>query len=92
MRLPSGDLAETDEDNAKVFAKHFGKLLNNNKIINNNVLNNMDSRDVMYKLELPPSWKEFVEAVKVLTNYKAPGINEVPPNVFKAMSPENLKV
>ena len=66
MRLPSGELAETDEDNAKVFAKHFGKLLNNKKIINNNVLNNMDSRDVMYKLELPPSWKEFVEAVKDL--------------------------
>ena len=42
MRLPSGDLAETDEDNAKVFAKHFGKVLNNKKSINNNVLNNIN--------------------------------------------------
>ena len=25
MRLPSRDLAETDEDHAKVFVKHFGK-------------------------------------------------------------------
>ena len=37
MRLPSGDLAETDEDNAKVFVKHFGKVLNNKKSIKNNV-------------------------------------------------------
>ena len=57
MRLPSGDLAETDEDNAKVFAKHFGKVLNNRKIIHNNVLNDIDSREVMYELDVPPSWK-----------------------------------
>ena len=38
MRLPSGDLSETDEDNAKVFVQNFGKVLNNKKSINNNVL------------------------------------------------------
>ena len=47
MRLPSGDLAETDEDNAKVFVKHFGKVLNNKNSINNNVLNNINSSEVM---------------------------------------------
>ena len=41
MRLPSGDLAETYEENAKVFAKHFGKVLNNKKRINNNVMNDI---------------------------------------------------
>ena len=55
MRLPSEDLAETDEDNAKVFVKHFGKVLNNKKCINNNVLNNINSREGMYELEAPPS-------------------------------------
>ena len=34
MRITSGDLAETDEDNAKVFLKHFEKVLNNKKSIN----------------------------------------------------------
>ena len=91
MRLPSGDLAETDEDNAKVFVKHFGKVLNNNNSINNNVLNNINSHEVMNELNVPPSWKEFTEAVKDITNNKAPGLNGVPPNTFKAMSPENLK-
>ena len=47
MRIPSGDLAETDEDNVKVFAKHFGKVLNKKKSIHNNVLNNINSREVM---------------------------------------------
>ena len=92
MRLPSGDLAETDEENAKVFAKHFGRVLNNKKSINDKVLNDINSREVMNELDVPPSRKEFTEAVKDLTNNKSPGINGVPPNAFKAMSPENLKV
>ena len=55
MRLPSGDLAEMDEENAKVFAKHFGKVLNNKKNINNKVLNDIKSREVMNELDVPPS-------------------------------------
>ena len=57
MRLPLGDLSETDEDNAKVFAKHFGKVLNNKKSIQKNALNNINSREVMYELDAPPSCK-----------------------------------
>ena len=57
MRIPSGDLAEKYEDNAKVFAKHFGKVLKNKKIIYKNVLNNITSREVMYELDVRPSWK-----------------------------------
>ena len=83
MRLPSEDLAETDEDNAKLFVKHFRKVFKNKKSINNNVLNNINSREVMNKLDVPPSWKEFTEAVKYLTNNKAPGLNGVTPNAFK---------
>ena len=57
MRLPSGELAETDKYNAKVSAKHFGKVLNNKKSIHNNVLNNINSREVMYELDAPTSSK-----------------------------------
>ena len=84
MRLPSGDMAETDDENAKVFAKHFGKVLNNKKSINNKVLNDINSREVMNELDVPPSWKEFIEAVKDLTTDKAPSLNGGPPNAFKA--------
>ena len=75
-----------------MFAKHFGKVLNNKKSINNKVLNDINSREVMTALDVPPSWKEFIEAVKDITKDKAPGLDGVPPNDFKAMSPENLKV
>ena len=92
MRLPSGDFAETDKDNSKMIVKHSGKVLNNKKSINVNVLNNINLCEVMNELDIPPYWKEFIEAVKDITNNKAPGLNEVPPNAFTAMSPENLKV
>ena len=91
MRIPLGDLAETDEDNAKVSANHFGKVLNNKKSIHNNVLNNINSRKVMYELDVPPFWKEFTEAANDLINNKASGLNSVPPNASKAMYPKNLK-
>ena len=80
-----------DEEIAKVFAKHFGKVLNKKKSINNKVLNDINSREVMNELDGTPSWKEFTEAVKDITNNKAPGLNGVPPNAFKEMSPDNLK-
>ena len=92
MRLLSVDIAEADEDNAKVFAKHFGKVLNNKKSINSNVLNKIKSREVMYELDVHNSWREFTEAVKNITNNKSPGLNGSPPNAFKTMSPKNLKV
>ena len=41
------NLAKTDKENYKVFAKHFVKVLNNKKSIQNNVLNDIDSREVM---------------------------------------------
>ena len=47
LRFPLGDLAETDKDNAKVFARYFGKVLNKKKSIHNNVLNNIDSCEVI---------------------------------------------
>ena len=46
----------------------------------------------MFEMDVPPSWKEFTEAVNDLTNEKSPGLNGVHPNTFKAMSPKNLKV
>ena len=57
MRLPSGDLSETDEENSKVFPKHFGKALNNKKNIHNNILNDIYPHEVMSELDVPPSCK-----------------------------------
>ena len=39
MRLPSGNIAENDEENVSVFANHFKKVLNNNKSTDTTVIN-----------------------------------------------------
>ena len=41
MRLPSGDLAENDEENVRVFAEHFSKVFNNHKKTDKNVINDI---------------------------------------------------
>ena len=73
-----------------VFAGHSSKVLNYMKPTNTSVINGIHLREAMQELDLPPEWAEFTIAVVVLTNNKAPGLNGVPPNSFKAMTEENL--
>ena len=58
-------------------------MLNKKKVINNNVLNNINSQEVMNDLDVSPSWKEFKEAVKDLTNNKASGLMDYLPTPSK---------
>ena len=44
----------------------------------------------MSELDDEPTWAEFMTAVVELTNDKAPGLNNVPPNAFKAMDEDSL--
>ena len=91
MRLPSGNLAENDEENVSVFANHFNKLLNNHKTTDKTVINKINLQEVMVELDNPPLWTEYILAIQELTNDKSPGLNGVPPNAFKSMSEENLR-
>ena len=84
MRLPSGNLVENDEENVSLFANHFKKVLNNHKLIDTTVINEIDLREVMEELDDPPLWTENICAIQELTNDKSPGLNGVPPNAFKS--------
>ena len=44
----------------------------------------------MSELDDEPTWYKFMTAVVELTNYKAPGLNTVPPTAFKAMDKDSL--
>ena len=90
MILPSGSLAENEEENVSVFSNHFKKVLINHKLKDTTVINDIDLREVMEDLDDPPLWKEFICAIQELINDKSPGLNVVPPNVFNSMSEENL--
>ena len=86
MRLSSGRLAENDEENVRVFSSHFKKMLNNHKPTDREVVNEIELREVMRELDVPPSWAEFICAITELTNNRAPGLNGIPPNAFTLMN------
>ena len=91
MRLPTGRLTENDEVNVSVFTSHLKKVLNKHKPADKAVINDIGLREVTRELDVPPSWAEFICAIKELTNDKDPGPNGVPPNAFKSMLEENLR-
>ena len=44
----------------------------------------------MVELDTEITWEELKKAVTKLANGKSPGLNEVPPDAFKALSEQNL--
>ena len=68
MRLSSGNLAENDEENVSVFANHFKKVLNNHKMTDTTVINEINLREVMGELYDPPLWTEYISALHLI-NY-----------------------
>ena len=46
----------------------------------------------MLELDTPISWNELQTAVTKLSNGKSPGLNEVPPDAFKALDDDNLHI
>ena len=47
-------------------------------------------REVMQEIDQPISWNELKMSVIKLTNNKAPWLNKVPPNAYKALNDDNL--
>ena len=90
MQLPNRELTMTDAENASVFGPHFHRVFNNHIPIDWPVLDNINQKDVMYELYHPISWDEINQVTTKLANYKAQGINGVPPNEFKALNNVNL--
>jgi hypothetical protein len=86
LKLPNGKLAETDAENASVMHPHLNKVYNNKRQPEYTVLDLIEQCTIMEELDTPFTWKEFSNAVNVngLKNCKAPGLNGVPPEAFKA--------
>ena len=64
MRLPSGSLAENDEENVSVFASYFKKVLYNHKLTEKIVINYIHLLEVMGELNVPPSGTEFIRPIQ----------------------------
>ena len=90
MQLTNGELATTDAENASVIVPQFHRVFNNNRLIDWTVLDKINQREVMDKLDQPSSWEEIKKAPTQLANDKSPGLNGVLPNAFKALDGANL--
>ena len=54
------------------------------------MLDKIKKREAMNKLYQPISWDEIKKSTKKLANDKAPGLNGVPSNAFKALNDANI--
>ena len=90
MRLPDGNTAKTDAQNAYVLGPQFSKVFCADRPIGWSALDEVRQRDVTQEIYQPISWDELKAAVTNLTNDKAPGLNKLPHNAFKALNNDNL--
>ena len=54
------------------------------------MLDKINQREVMDELDHTISWYEINKSTTKLANNKSPGLNDVPPNAFKAIDNANL--
>ena len=80
----------TDAENASICGPHVHRVFNNHIPIDWPVLYKIKQRYVMDELDHPISWGEIKTSTTKLKENKAPGLNVVPPNAFKALNDVNL--
>ena len=90
MRLPNGKLATTDAKNASILAPHFERVYTAHRPITWDVINDIHQRDILFKIDEPIEWDEFIQAIRKIYNDKPPGLNEVPPDAYKILSNQKL--
>ena len=89
---PDENLATTDAENASVLAPHLEHVYTNHQPVNIPALEDITPRDTIEGINYPIEWEEIKFAVRELPNNKSPGLNDVPPGAFKALSDQNLDI
>ena len=90
LRLPNGDLATNDAENASVMGPHLARVHQAHRPVNFTVLRGILQRLMIPKLDVPIKWAELKEAIRKSANGKSTGLNDVPPDAFKALDDTNL--
>ena len=75
FKLPNGNLAVTDAENASILGPHFKRVYTNHRKIDWAVLDNILQRLTMLELDAEITWEYFKKAVTKLANRKSPGLN-----------------
>ena len=90
MRLPNITLVTNDARNASVLAPHFERVYTRDRPITWEALDDIPTRHTVEGINQLIKWEEVKFAVRKLANGKSPGLNDVPPDAFKALSDQNL--
>ena len=90
--LPSGDLASNDVQNASVMVPHLSKVYSNHRPVTWEVTNGIEQRYTVPDIDHSIKWEEIKLAIAKLANEKSPGLNDVPPDAFKALSNQNIDI
>ena len=70
---------------------HFEKVYTDHRPIDWKVLLDIEQRTTSRELDASISWVELRKAIAKLANGKSPGLNDVPPDAFKALTDGNLR-
>ena len=90
LRLTNGELAANDAENASVMGPHIEKVYRNQRPVDWSALQGLLQRTSMLKPDNLISWEEVKLAVSKSSNGKSLGLNDVPPDAFKALDNQNL--
>jgi hypothetical protein len=92
MKMENGKLANNDKENMEVMATHFTKVSNTCRNYRSDAAKLIEKRETFDSMKKSITWKEFKIAVVKLQNDKSFGVKGVPPNAFKSMDAENLRI
>jgi len=85
MKLESDELASNAKENMSIFSMHFHKVLNNNKTVDDSVLDLIEQKPCLTAIDLPITFREVKHAINKLKKGKAAGLNGIPTEALKAM-------
>lgn len=83
-------LKEKSEINER-WKEHFSTLLNRPSSVSPEALDLIPQKPVIDSLDLPPTLDEVEKAIKQTSSGKAPGMDGIPAEVYKAVGPEALE-
>ena len=84
LRPVDGTTLLTDKkDFHNSMSEHFSQLLNRESDVNFNIIDSIQQYDTFYHLDASPSFEEVGTAIEELSSGKCPGLDNIPPEVYK---------
>jgi hypothetical protein len=88
MKMANGKLAANSKENMAVFGPHFDRVFNNQHPVDQTILNHIAQFPTLHDINSPITFNEVNATINKLKNGKSPGLNGIPPKVYKAMNTE----